>query len=112
MTIPPNTPREAQTPAWDDLVLRLSALRLQRGAPSYGELARRVGAERARRGESHARPGRTTVYDLFRLGRRRLDVALLLDVVLVLGCDDREVAAWRHACRQVLTSGTRWAEAS
>lgn len=112
MTLSPSAPRADRTSPWDDLVLQLAALRIERGAPSYGELARRIGAERARRAEGRARPGRTTVYDLFRPGRRRLDVALLLDAVAALGGDEQEVAAWRRACHQVLASGTAWAEAS
>lgn len=84
--------------SWDDLVVRLADLRLERGAPSYGEIAHRIGIVRERRGEKHARPGRTTVYDLFRLGRQRVDAALLLDAVRALGADEAELTEWRRAC--------------
>lgn len=96
-----HAPADPAVHTWDDLVVQLAALRLERGAPSYGELARRIDLLRAQRGERHARPGRTTVYDLFRRGRRRLDVVLLLDTVAALGTGPQELAAWRSACRQV-----------
>ncbi|MFF2267978.1 tetratricopeptide repeat protein [Cellulosimicrobium cellulans] len=83
----------------DELAARLRALRTWAGDPSYTEIARRVGALRTSRGvpAAEARPGRVTVYDVFRAGRSRLDVDLLADVAQVLG--DRRPAAWRAAYR-------------
>ncbi|MFF2830801.1 tetratricopeptide repeat protein [Cellulosimicrobium cellulans] len=83
----------------DELAARLRALRAWAGDPSYTEIARRVGALRTARGvpAAEARPGRVTVYDVFRAGRSRLDVDLLADVAHVLG--DRHPAAWRAAYR-------------
>ncbi|KLN36595.1 hypothetical protein FB00_01715 [Cellulosimicrobium funkei] len=83
----------------DELAARLCALRTWAGDPSYTEIARRVGALRTSRGvpAAEARPGRVTVYDVFRAGRSRLDVDLLADVARVLG--DRRPAAWRAAYR-------------
>lgn len=83
----------------DELAARLRALRAWAGDPSYTEIARRVGALRTARGVpvAEARPGRVTVYDVFREGRSRLDVDLLADVAHVLG--DRRPAAWRAAYR-------------
>ncbi len=83
----------------DELAARLRALRAWAGDPSYTEIARRVGALRTARGVpvAEARPGRVTVYDVFRAGRSRLDVDLLADVAHVLG--DRRPAAWRAAYR-------------
>uniref|UniRef100_UPI0030F7D2E5 NB-ARC domain-containing protein n=1 Tax=Cellulosimicrobium funkei TaxID=264251 RepID=UPI0030F7D2E5 len=83
----------------DELAARLRALRAWAGDPSYTEIARRVGALRTARGvpAAEARPGRVTVYDVFRAGRARLDVDLLADVAHVLG--DRQPAAWRAAYR-------------
>ncbi|QUB99405.1 tetratricopeptide repeat protein [Cellulosimicrobium cellulans] len=83
----------------DELAARLRALRAWAGEPSYTEIARRVGALRTARGvpAAEARPGRVTVYDVFRAGRSRLDVDLLADVTHVLG--DRQPAAWRAAYR-------------
>lgn len=83
----------------DELAARLRALRTWAGDPSYTEIARRVCALRTTRGvpAAEARPGRVTVYDVFRAGRSRLDVELLADVAHVLG--DRHAAAWRAAYR-------------
>ncbi|WP_426309943.1 tetratricopeptide repeat protein [Cellulosimicrobium sp. E-16] len=83
----------------DELAARLRALRTWAGDPSYTEIARRVGALRTARGvpAAEARPGRVTVYDVFRAGRTRLDVDLLADVAQVLG--DTRPAGWRAAYR-------------
>lgn len=94
---PPPSPVGAESV--DELAARLRALRTWAGDPSYTEIARRVGALRTSRGvpTAEARPGRVTVYDVFRAGRARLDVDLLADVAQVLG--DRRPAAWRAAYR-------------
>ncbi|ARU51186.1 hypothetical protein CBR64_06440 [Cellulosimicrobium cellulans] len=83
----------------DELATRLRALRTWAGDPSYTEIARRVGALRTARGvpAAEARPGRVTVYDVFREGRSRLDVDLLADVAQALG--DVRPAGWRAAYR-------------
>ncbi|MCO7274952.1 MULTISPECIES: tetratricopeptide repeat protein [Cellulosimicrobium] len=83
----------------DELATRLRALRSWAGDPSYTEIARRVGALRTARGvpAAEARPGRVTVYDVFREGRSRLDVDLLADVAQALG--DARPAGWRAAYR-------------
>lgn len=47
-----------------------------------------------------------TVYDCFRLGRRRLDVPLVLDIVRALGVDDRGAQLWSDWCGHVLSGGT------
>lgn len=83
----------------DELSARLRALRAWAGEPSFTEVARRVGALRSARGVPEQRPGRVTVYDVFRPGRTRLDVELLADVVRALGLGDDDVAAWRAAYR-------------
>jgi energy-coupling factor transport system substrate-specific component len=85
----------------DQIATELVALRESAGHPSYAEIARRIVVLRERRGLSalEARVGRTTVYDAFRLGRRRLDTDLVLDVVRALGGDEAEVSRWRTACQ-------------
>ncbi|WP_186381192.1 tetratricopeptide repeat protein [Cellulosimicrobium sp. TH-20] len=98
--MPPDpTPSPVGAGSVDELAARLRALRAWAGDPSYTEIARRVGALRTVRGvpAAEARPGRVTVYDVFRAGRARLDVDLLADVAHVLG--DRQPAAWRAAYR-------------
>ncbi len=70
----------------DTVVLRLQDLRRSAGEPSYAQIARQVAALRVSRGvpEHAALPPRTTVYDAFRLGRRRLDRELVADLTEVL----------------------------
>lgn len=85
----------------DDLVHALRRLRAGADDPSYSEIVRRIAEMRARRGipASECTPGRITVYDCFRTGRRRLDAELLADVVQALGADP---APWRLALRRTL----------
>ena len=70
----------------DTVVLRLQDLRRSAGEPSYAQIARQVAELRVSRGvpEHAALPPRTTVYDAFRLGRRRLDQELVADLTEVL----------------------------
>jgi energy-coupling factor transport system substrate-specific component len=86
---------------YDEIAAGLQRLRADAGSPSYAALAVAVGRLREARGvpAAAARPGRTTVYDVFRAGRRRLDVDLVLDLVRALGADEEEVARWADACR-------------
>lgn len=71
----------------DALVHELRDLRERAGQPSFADVA--VGVSRVRRerglAPERARVGRTTVYDAFRLGRRRLDAELVADIVRALG---------------------------
>jgi tetratricopeptide (TPR) repeat protein len=93
-------PALARPESFDALAVRLRDLRNRTGSPSFTEITRRVGEMRAGRGD-HPRertPGRMTVYDCFRPGRRRIDVALVLDIVHVLGADEGETARWREWC--------------
>lgn len=92
----------------DDLTGALRELRAWAGGPSYATLAQRVSRVRLSRGvpRSEAVPGKVTVYDCFREGRRRLDVGLVLDLVTALGAGPDERARWRQALRAVLTPGT------
>ncbi|MBY8884910.1 hypothetical protein K7472_08615 [Streptomyces sp. PTM05] len=96
---PARAPGPART--LDELVERLRLLRSDAGDPSYSEIVRRIADIRARRGLPGAErvPGRITVYDCFRTGRRRMDAELLADVVRALGADP---APWRAALRCTL----------
>jgi energy-coupling factor transport system substrate-specific component len=87
--------------AFDRIAEDLQARRTESGSPSYAEIALRIARIREERGgpDAHARPARTTVYDAFRAGRRRLDTALVLDIVRALGADEVEVAGWAERCR-------------
>lgn len=80
----------------DLLVSELQALRRTAGEPSYAEIARRIAEQRELAGlpPHAARIARTTVYDVFRTGRTRLNVDLVREVVRALGGDDRLVDSW------------------
>ena len=84
----------------DALVERLRDLRVAADSPSFGEIARRIGHLRAVGNTPVAavRPGRVTVYDIFRTGRSRLDVDLLVDIVRVLD-PSQDTDSWRAAYR-------------
>lgn len=87
--------------AYDRIAEDLQVRRADAGSPSYAEIALRIARIREERGgpDAHARPARTTVYDAFRTGRRRMDTALVLDIVRALGADEAEVECWAERCR-------------
>jgi tetratricopeptide (TPR) repeat protein len=97
-------PDPAGAGTFDELSARLLLLREWAGNPSYATIRRRIGVARAARGlpRSEQEPGRTTVYDCFQPGRRRLDVELVADIVRVLLGDEARVGQWRQACQVVL----------
>ncbi|MGC4942981.1 ATP-binding protein [Kribbella sp. DT2] len=79
----------------DDLVGQLRLLKVWAGSPSYDVIARQIA-------ERRGQPARkSTVADCFRLGRRRMDAELLLDIVATLHADSGYVARWQHALRVV-----------
>lgn len=71
--------------------------------PSYGTIVRRITQARVSRGvpRSEQTPGRTTVYDCFQPGRRRIDAELVVDIVRALGLDEARVSQWRQACQVI-----------
>lgn len=84
---------------WDDVAAGLREMRAAAGRPSYAELARRVGAVRARReGAAATTPHRMTVFDCFKDGRRRMDLGLLADLGVALGLRGRQAREWELAC--------------
>ncbi|HEU5486126.1 MAG TPA: hypothetical protein VFU98_14550, partial [Microlunatus sp.] len=82
--------------SYDDLAVALQRLRVAAGV-SYRELHRRVARLRRQRRVPEI-PAYDTVYRCLQPGRSRLDVALVVDVVRVLGADAAQVAQWRAAC--------------
>lgn len=90
--------------SFDEIAGDLQALRVAAGSPSYAEIALRITKLREERGEHAGRPARTTVYDAFRAGRRRLDTALVLDIVRALGADEAAVEVWAERCRTARAS--------
>ncbi|WP_246211725.1 tetratricopeptide repeat protein [Phytoactinopolyspora alkaliphila] len=98
----PDTPRPPSpvgAESLDDLVNMLRELREWAGAPSYALIAQRIKQHREQRGMHPGRRqvSRATVYDCFRLGRARIDVELLTEIVQALGVPPTEAVAWRQA---------------
>lgn len=87
----------------DELIGDLQRERARAGSPSYAEIAGRIEAARRLRGVDsfQARPSRSTVYDLFRVGRRRIDVELFLEVLAALGVEDPALTQWRERATAV-----------
>ena len=85
----------------DAVVSRLQAVRAQAGQRSFGDIALGVSRVRRARGVSaeHSRVGRTTVYDAFRTGRRRLDADLVADIVRALTGDEELATTLATQCR-------------
>jgi tetratricopeptide (TPR) repeat protein len=81
--------------SFDALAEALGDLRRESGSPSYAAIAARVGEVRAARG-SRGVPGKVTVYDCFRAGRRRVDAALVRDIVVALGHSEAVADEWRR----------------
>lgn len=103
MTGAPAASGASQPRTLDELAARLRMLREVTGSPSYSELADRIAAIRIDRGEpaSNSSPGRVTVYDCFRDGRRRIDTSLLLDIVRAMDQDEATVAQWERWSRGI-----------
>ena len=81
----------------DELAALLRERRLAAGNPSFSAITQRVAEIRVQRGvrSSERSPGRVTVYDCFRDGRRRVEVDLVVDIVSALGADGEERRRWR-----------------
>jgi tetratricopeptide (TPR) repeat protein len=77
-------PDPAEIRTLDDIADYLRQLRAWAGNVSYAELVRRINKRRGPREQARL----TTVYDCFRLGRKRLDVELALDIAAALGLDE------------------------
>lgn len=88
----------AAEPTWDDIVEQLRELRATRGNPSFATLVDRVDRLRTARGDRFHRPGRSTVFDAFQPGRRRVDTDLVLDLVAALGGTPDEISQWARLC--------------
>ncbi|WP_182377973.1 ECF transporter S component [Nocardioides sp. WS12] len=91
-----NSDRSVETGPFDAIAEDLKRLRTTAGMPSYNDIVVRIGLQRESRGLAPevARPARTTVYDAFRPGRRRLDAALVGDIVRALGVPEHDVPGW------------------
>ncbi|TFV84278.1 ECF transporter S component [Microbacterium sp. dk485] len=84
--------------SFDVLAADLQRLRREAGDISYAEIAARIAARRESEGMSAgaARIARSTVFDVFRPGRRRVNADLVREVALALGEDEQSAAQWRQ----------------
>lgn len=91
----------------DEVTGALRELRTWAGSPSYTRIALAVRELRRGRGvpAADAAPGRITVYECFRDGRRRIDVDLVVDIAAALGCPRDVLPLWRHAARTAGSPG-------
>lgn len=89
----PGTPRSGE---WDALIGELHAMRTSVGDPSFGEIARRIGEHRMEQGASQhaAHVAKSTVHDSFRMGRSRINLSLVKEIVRALGADESTVDQW------------------
>lgn len=84
----------------DTIARDLRALRTADGGTSYAEIARRIEKSRAARGipEHERRLARSTVYDSFKEGRKRLDIDLSVEIGVALGLGPDDVPRWLTRC--------------
>lgn len=98
---PAAPPSESSTPeTFDAIASDLQKLRARAGHVSYSEIVKRIGEQRLREspGMPQPYPARTTVYDVFRPGRRRMNEQLLREIVRALGEDGEQIDAWGMRC--------------
>ena len=100
MFAPPPDPGQARTV--DGLAELMRSLKVWAGSPSYESITASVNAAWSAAGRPAGDlPGKTTVVDCFRPGRRRLNPDLVLAVVQALHPDVGYVAQWRQALQVV-----------
>lgn len=104
MLVPNGATPTSPSESYDDFATALHHRRLAAGAPSYTELAHRITENRVARGltPAAARVARSSIYDVFRLGRTRVNLDLVDEIVRALGADESEVAQWRRRALTVL----------
>lgn len=91
----------------DQYIAGLQQMRAGAGNPSYADLARRIEQARSARGlpAGECRLSRVTVYDCFRLGRHRLDVELVVEIVTALGVSRADGQRWRSTYGALASTG-------
>ncbi|GAA1948347.1 ECF transporter S component [Microbacterium aquimaris] len=104
----------ARRAPFDEIAGDLQRLRIESGDASYAEIAIRIARRREADGASpaSARIARSTVYDVFRTGRRRINADLVAEIVTALGGDDETAAAWRRRCLAVRVDAAQIATGS
>jgi tetratricopeptide (TPR) repeat protein len=92
--IPPDPARASDIA---EFTVLLNELRIWAGSPSYRTLAKKVG--------TMMRPpqalSQSTLGEVFKPGRRRLNLELVVAIVRTLGLAEADVARWRAACVRV-----------
>src|SRR5690625_3164008 len=93
----------------DAIAAELARMRAAAGQPSFAAIGRAVAQLRAARGAppSEQRIARSTLYDCFRPGRRRVDHEAVIEIAMALGLPaaDRHRWAQRVAAAQARTDG-------
>jgi tetratricopeptide (TPR) repeat protein len=98
VTSPVGPPDPGSARSLDDLSAQLRALKAWAGGPSYEQITRWVTAALTTAGAPPSElPGKTTVVDCFRPGRRRLNTELVMAVVRALHDAPGYVTQWRQA---------------
>lgn len=92
--------RSRSSDSLDRIAEDLRQLRFAAGGVSYAEIVRRIARYRESCGvpPEAARPARTTVYDVFRSGRTRINAQLVGEIARSLGSDDESVSEWEKRC--------------
>lgn len=96
----PSVIADGELASLDDIAIGLQNLRISAGNISFTEIADRIADQRISRGVSAHRASisRSTVYDCFRTGRKRVNAGLVADIVQAL-TDDADLARyWRERC--------------
>ncbi len=98
MTIDNSATKESSRESYDDFASALQRLRLEAGPISYTELADRITQNRESQGmtPAMARVAKSSVYDVFRPGRKRVNPELVEEITRALGQEEHEVRAWRQ----------------
>lgn len=109
MTVENTATTESSGESYDDFANALQRFRIEAGAPSYTELAQRITRNREARGFSPAaaRVARSSVYDVFRLGRKRVNGELVEEIVRALTGDERDVERWRQRALALLNESVK-----
>lgn len=97
MTVDKGTSQQGR---WDSLISELHQLREAAGTPSYETLTRKLIEQRLGDGQDEhaARIAKSSVHDAFRFGRSRINEALVVELVRVMGGDPSVVPAWVKVC--------------
>lgn len=96
------------TPTGLDTVAQdLRALRAAAGDPSYAAIGRTIAEHRAARGvpAHEQRVARTTVYNCFQDGRRRIDAEAVTEVAVALGLPESDRGRWGERLRLARAAG-------